>query len=117
MPGGVAAAVVPGRKPFLKLFPPLLEVANPISAAPPPKMRPTWKTETRVEPAAKVSGSTSVRCWLVLVVKGALLSWRRVILAKARMVVEHANASARVIATTMRIGLLHWEIRDIVVPP
>src|SRR5216684_2454680 len=105
-PGGDELTVVPGKKPFLKLFPPLLEVANPMSEAPPLKKRPTWKADTRVEPEAKVSGSTSVLCWLVLLVKGSLLSWRRVLLAKARMVDESANMSARATATRMRIDPL-----------
>src|SRR5712691_8524344 len=98
MSGGVEKGVVPGRKSCLKLLPPVLEVANPMAEAPPLKKRPTWKAETKVEPEAKVSGSTSVACWLVLLVNGSLLSWRRVPLAKARMVDESANTSARVMA-------------------
>src|SRR5712692_4599191 len=117
MPGGVEKGVVPGRKSFLKFFPPLVDVAKPISEAPPLKKRPTWKAETRVEPEAKVSGSTSVACWLVLLVNGSLLSWIRVTLAKARMVVESANTRACVIAMRPRIGHLNREIRDFIVPP
>src|SRR5216684_7594802 len=98
-PGGDELTVVPGKKPFLKLFPPLLEVANPMSEAPPLKKRPTWKADTRVLPKARVSGSTSVACWLVLLVKGSLLSWRRVTLAKAEIVVASANTRAKVTAT------------------
>src|SRR5436309_4896392 len=98
-PGGVELTVVPGRKPAVKLFPPLVEVAKPMSEAPPLKKRPTWKAETKVEPEARVSGSTSVACWLVLLVNGSLLIWSRVTLAKARMLVEKAKASARVTAT------------------
>jgi len=37
-------------------------------ADPPPKTRPTWKAEMIVEPELKVSGSTSVRCWLAALV-------------------------------------------------
>src|SRR5215470_11259199 len=115
MPAGVEKGVVPGRKPLVKLLPPLVEVAKPMSEAPPLKKRPTWKAETKVLPKAKVSGSTSVRCWLVLLVNGSLLSWMRVTLAKARMVDESANRSARVMATSTRVGPLKWEIRDIIV--
>jgi hypothetical protein len=43
----------------------LVEVAKPMAEPPPSKNRPTWKALTIVEPKAKVSGSTSVRCWLV----------------------------------------------------
>src|SRR2546426_6550695 len=104
MPGGVAKTVLDGRKPLVKLFPPLVEVAKPMLEAPPLKKRPTWKAETKVEPEARVSGSTSVACWLVLLVNGSLLSWRRVPPAKARMVDESANTSARVMAMRARIG-------------
>src|SRR5712692_8323064 len=107
MPGGVAKGVVPGRKPLVQLLPPCVDEAKPMSEAPPLKKRPTWKVETIVEPKAKVSGSTSVRCWLVLLVNGSLLSWSRVTLAKARIVDESANRSARVMATRTRIGPLN----------
>jgi len=40
----------------------LVLVAKPISVAPPLKTRPVWKAVTKVEPRAKVSGSTSVAC-------------------------------------------------------
>ena len=33
-----------------------------MATAPPSKTRPTWKTETIVEPNANVSGSTCVAC-------------------------------------------------------
>jgi len=41
MPAGVEKGVVPGRKPLVKLFPPLVEVANPMSEEPPLKKRHT----------------------------------------------------------------------------
>src|SRR5436305_12002751 len=107
MPGGVAKTVVAGKKPAVQLLPPLVEVANPILEAPPLKKRPTWKAETMVEPKAKVSGSTSVLCWLSVLVYGSLLSWRRVTWAKAKMVDENANNRVRLSATSTRIGLLN----------
>src|SRR5260370_16492945 len=116
MPDGVAKGVVPGRKPLVKLWLPLVEVANPISEAPPLKKRPTWMVETRVEPKAKVSGSTSVRCWLVLLVNGALLSWTRVTLAKARIVDQRANRSARDMSTRTRIYTLTSDLKDTILP-
>ena len=63
-PGGLATVVVPGRKPLVQVAPLLAERAQPMLADPPPKTRPTWKAEMIVEPKLKVSGSTSVRCWL-----------------------------------------------------
>src|SRR6266702_3305214 len=107
MLGGVEKGVVSGRKPEVQSFPPLVEVAKPMLEAPPLKKRPTWKAETMVEPETKVSGSTSVACWLVLLVYGSLLTWRRLILAKASMVDENVNNRARVSATSARVGLLN----------
>src|SRR5690349_5915418 len=107
MPGGVAKVVVSGRKPGVQLLPPLVEVAKPMLEDPPSKKRPTWKAETMVEPKEKVSGSTSVACWLVLLVYGSLLSLRRLNLAKASTVDESANNRARISATSTRVGLLN----------
>ena len=67
-PGGVATAVVAGRNPLVQVAPLSADVPQPMLAAPPPKTRPTWKAETMVLPATKVSGSTSVRCWLAVLV-------------------------------------------------
>src|SRR5216684_4185661 len=116
MPGGVAKTVLDGRKPLVKPFPPLVDVAKPMLEAPPLKKRPTWKAETKVLPEARVSGSTSVACWLVLLVYGSLLIWTRV-KAKAEMVDESANTRASAIAMRPRIGHLNREIRDFIVPP
>src|SRR5260370_28183337 len=107
MPDGVAKGVVPGRKPLVKLLPPLVEVAKPMSEAPPLKKRPTWKAETIVEPKAKESSSTSVRCWLVLLVNGSLLRWTTVTLAKAMILDENANKRPRGMAPTTRIDPLN----------
>src|SRR6266700_7416300 len=112
-PGGVELTVVPGRKPAVQLFPPLVDVAKPMFEAPPLKKRPTWKAETMVLPEAKVSGSTSVACWLVVLVYGSLLIWTMV-RAKAEMVDESANTRASVIAMRPRIGHLNREIRDFI---
>ena len=45
-----------------------------MSEAPPLKNRPTWKVARTVDPEAKVSGSTSVACWLVGLVNGSALT-------------------------------------------
>ena len=65
---------MPGRNPLVHVVPPSIEVENPISAPPPLEMRPTWNALTIVEPKANVSGSTSVACWLVALVKVSVLS-------------------------------------------
>src|SRR5712691_10303744 len=117
MPAGVAKTVLDGRKPEVHFFPPLVEVAKPMLEAPPLKKRPTWKAETMVEPKAKVSGSTSVACWLVVLVYGSLLNWSKVTWAKAEIVVASANRRAKVTATRVRVSHLNREIRDMVVPP
>ena len=49
-----------GRKPWNHVFPRLVEVAKPMSEAPPSKNRPDSKAETIVFPNANVSGSTWV---------------------------------------------------------
>ena len=67
-PAGLATVVVPGRKPLVQVAPLLAERAQPMLADPPPKIRPTWKADTIVDPKLKVSGSTSVRCWLAALV-------------------------------------------------
>jgi len=50
-----------------------VEVAQPMLAAP-RCARPTWNVDTMVEPCVKVSGSTSVRCWLSGLVYGSELT-------------------------------------------
>ena len=67
-PVGFATPVVPGRNPLVQFWPPSTEAAQPMLADPPPKTRPTWKAEMIVEPKLKVSGSTSVWCWLAVLV-------------------------------------------------
>ena len=65
---------MPGRNPLVQVAPPSVEVAKPISVPPPLKMRPTWNALTIVEPKANVSGSTSVACWLLALVKVSVLN-------------------------------------------
>src|SRR5215471_13423020 len=77
---------MPGRKPGgPQVAPPSPERTKPISVAPPLKKRPTWKAPTTVllAGAAKVSGSTSVACWLVEFVNMSLLTCVSVTLASA----------------------------------
>ena len=64
-PAGVANTVVPGKKPAVHELPLLVDVAKPMLLAPPLKKRPTWKAATIVDPDDRVSGSSSVACWLV----------------------------------------------------
>ena len=100
-PGGVAKVVVPGRKPFVQVVPLLLEVAQPISELPPLKMRPVWKAVTSVEPKENVSGSTSVLCWLLELVKGSLLSCMREAALAVRICTTSANTRANSRGKTM----------------
>ena len=65
---------MPGRNPLVHVVPPSVEVAKPMSAPPPLKIRPTWNALTIVEPKANVSGSTSVACWLLALVKVSVLN-------------------------------------------
>src|SRR5579872_1085594 len=65
---------MPGKKPWVQVDPPFVEVAKPMSEEPPSEIRPVWNADTMVEPNAKVSGSTSVACWLLGLVKVSELS-------------------------------------------
>src|SRR5258708_17818520 len=65
---------MPGRKPCCQVVPPSVEVFQPMSELPPSLNRPTWEEVTMVLPYAKVSGSTSVACWLVELVYGSVLT-------------------------------------------
>jgi hypothetical protein len=51
---------------------PSADLANPMSDAPPLKKRPLCVTAMSVLPAANVSGSTVVACWLVEFVNGSV---------------------------------------------
>src|SRR5215467_711455 len=57
-----------------------------MSAAPPPKIRPTWKEEIIVVPKVKLSGSTSVACWLLELVKASVLSFTNGTVAGGKLV-------------------------------
>src|SRR5258708_7530037 len=97
-PGCIASRLVPGRKPWVQDTPPSLLVAQPISVAPPLKTRPVWNAETKVEPNANVSGSTSVACSPVGAVAGvygsALTCVTPCCAASAGGAVANAEASA-----------------------
>src|SRR6266568_1521980 len=60
---------------LLQVVPESVEVAKPISAAPPPKMRPIWKAVTMVDPKEAVPASTSVACCPDGLVKVSMLNF------------------------------------------
>jgi hypothetical protein len=60
VPGGLEAAVTPGRNPARHVRPPSREVAKPINVAAPSAMRADWNVVTTVLPNEKLSGSTCV---------------------------------------------------------
>ena len=72
-----------------QVAPPSPDRTNPMSLAPPLKNRPTWKVPTTVLPNAKVSGSTSVACWLDGFVNGSELTCVRGTFACAGAAQEH----------------------------
>src|SRR6478736_1457764 len=63
-PGGVAFAVVAGRKLRCQVRPASVDTAVPIFEAAPASRRPTWNAATTVDPDDALSGSTAVSCWL-----------------------------------------------------
>src|SRR5438034_3050646 len=99
---------MPGRNPLVHVVPPSVEVAKPMSAPPPLKMRPTWNALTIVEPKANVSGSTSVACWLLALVKVSVLnlvsgiSGGVVVCVNGEVPDPHAGRIARIIDRTIR---------------
>src|SRR5580693_8348439 len=66
--------VMPDRGSLIHWAPAFVDVAKPMSDAPPLKMRPTWNALTIVEPDAAALASTSVACWLPGLVKVSVLS-------------------------------------------
>src|SRR5207302_224917 len=110
---------MPGRNPLVHVAPPLIEVAKPMSAPPPLKIRPTWNALTMVEPKAKVSGSTSVACWLVLLVKVSVLNLVSGISGGGVVCVllpePHAGAMASEIDTAIRAGIRFLSARQPVI--
>src|SRR5256885_12276677 len=58
--------------PLVHDVPLFVDVAQPMSDAPPSKKRPNCPAETIVEPNEYESGSTIVLCWLVELVKGSV---------------------------------------------
>ena len=76
-----------------QLAPPFAERATPMSLEPPLKKRPTWNAATTVPWSAKVSGSSSVACWLVAFVYGSALTCMSATFAPA-MPVRANNAAA-----------------------
>src|SRR5919199_714609 len=58
--------------PLTHDVPLVVDVAQPMSDAPPSKKRPNCPAATRVEPNEYESGSTIVLCWLVEFVKGSV---------------------------------------------
>src|SRR6478752_5317282 len=75
LPAAPELNVRPGRNPGApQVAPPFPERTKPISVDPPLKKRPTWNALTTVLPNAKVSGSSSVACWLEELVNGSALT-------------------------------------------
>ena len=64
-----------------------------MSDDPPLKKRPLCTAATIVEPKLNVSGSTSVRCWLLLFVNGSELIWTRFTFASAVLTEKMAIVS------------------------
>src|SRR5947208_12946363 len=75
---------------------------------PPSVNRPTWNADTTVDPNENVSGSTSVRCWLVVLLYGSLLTWTRATLAAAG-----AEPRTRATAATRQTAVDRKGRRDI----
>src|SRR5205085_6481313 len=71
-PAGFVNPVIPGMTPLVHDVPLFVDVAQPMSDAPPSKKRPNCAAETRVDPNEYESGSTIALCWLVEFVNGSV---------------------------------------------
>src|SRR5580693_9628491 len=88
---------MPGKKPCFQVVPASCDVAQPMSAPPPPYTRPVWNAATMVLPKEAVSGSTSVLCWLGALWNGSWLTLTRVgaAMAGATVAMNTAHAAKR----------------------
>ena len=75
-----------------------VDVAKPMSDAPPSKNRPSCAAATIVDPNEYVSGSAIVLCWLVVFVNGSTAIWVSATFALAAT--GRANARAPASAST-----------------
>src|ERR687883_1723748 len=94
-PGGFVKPVIPGMTPLTHDVPPFVEVAQPMSDAPPSKKRPNCAAATIVLPNEYESGSTIVLCWLVELVNGSVAILTTGIVAPAATVSTRAAVAAR----------------------
>src|SRR5919205_2272922 len=79
--------------PLVQDVPLFVDVAQPMSDAPPSKKRPNCAAETRVDPNEYESGSTIVLCWLVEFVNGSVAILTIGIVALAATVSTSAAAA------------------------
>src|SRR5919204_4783970 len=93
-PGGFVKGVIPGMTPLVHDVPLFVDVAQPMSDAPPLKKRPNCAAATIVEPNEYESGSTIVLCWLVEFVNGSVAILTTGIVALAAMLSTSAAAAA-----------------------
>src|SRR5476649_810975 len=98
--------VMPGKNPKFQVTPPSCDVAQPMSAPPPPKTRPVWNALTMELPNANVSGSTSVRCWLAELWNGSALILTSVGAADAEAVATNDAANAAIRAAALLCTLM-----------
>ena len=89
-----------GNSPERHERPLSVDVAHPIAVAPPPSIRPTWNADTTVDPALKVSGSTTLECCATVPVSGSVNTIRPVSAAAAAT--PRARAQARPTSKTAR---------------
>src|SRR2546430_12925150 len=78
--------------PLVHDVPLFVDVAKPMSDAPPSKKRPNCAAETIVEPNEYESGSTIVLCWLVEFVNGSVAILTTGIVALAATLSTSATA-------------------------
>src|ERR671939_2039297 len=80
--------------PLTHDVPLFVDVAQPMSDAPPLLKRPNCAAETRVDPNEYESGSTIVLCWLVEFVNGSVAIFTTGMVALAATLSTSAAAAA-----------------------
>src|SRR5205823_13723225 len=95
--------VIPGNETCCQVAPPSSDVAQSMSEHPSLfTNRPCWNALTIVLPNEKVSGSTSVACWLSVLVNGSVL----ILLSETCAEDESASATTNVRTRIRKLGYL-----------
>src|SRR4029079_9896021 len=112
-----AKTVIPGRLPLVQVAPLFVEVAKPMSDEPPSKNRPSCAVATIVLPKENVSGSTIVRCWLVVLENGSVAICVSATFAEPTIVTTRAEVVTNPSTSATRCNATRFKHRILIYPP